>query len=380
MLVIAAGLLLRSFCELWRVDPGFRAAGTLKAEYQLPPTRYPVSFAAFPDFKEMHAFTAALLREAAAVPAVESAAIAGNHPLDPGFTNSFQVVGRESEARNWPEISVRRVTPGYFRTVGLALQDGRLLEERDGTREAPVLLLDEAAAERFFPGTASLGARIRLWGTERTVVGVVANERIHGLVEAAPPCVYLPLAQAPSFNGAGVLLLRTAGRDPLALAPSVRAMVRKVDPELAVFGIEPLSETLSRSVSTRRFTMLVVGLFAFLALALAAIGIHGVLSYGVALRTREIGLRMALGADAAGVVRLVIGEGLVLALAGLALGLAGALALTRVLATLLFGVSPTDPATFAAIALFLLLVAAAASGIPAWRAAHIDPVVALRSE
>jgi len=192
--------------------------------------------------------------------------------------------------------------------------------------------------------------------------------------------VYLPLAQAPSFNGAGVLLLRTSGRDPLALAPSVRAMVRKVDPELAVFGIEPLSETLSRSVSTRRFTMLVVGLFAFLALALAAIGIHGVLSYGVALRTREIGLRMALGADAAGVVRLVIGEGLVLALAGLALGLAGALALTRVLATLLFGVSPTDPATFAAIALFLLLVAAAASGIPAWRAAHIDPVVALRSE
>ncbi|MBP7571264.1 MAG: FtsX-like permease family protein, partial [Acidobacteria bacterium] len=169
-------------------------------------------------------------------------------------------------------------------------------------------------------------------------------------------------------------------RDPLALAPSVRAMVRKVDPELAVFGIEPLSETLSRSVSTRRYTMLVVGLFAFLALALAAIGIHGALSYGVALRTREIGLRMALGADAAGVVRLVIGEGLVLALAGLALGLAGALALTRVLATLLFGVSPTDPATFAAIALFLLLVAAAASGIPAWRAAHIDPVVALRSE
>jgi len=380
MLVIAAGLLLRSFWELWRVDPGFRAAGTLKAEYQLPPTRYPVSFAAFPDFKEMHAFTAALLREAAADPAVESAAIAGNHPLDPGFTNSFQVVGRESEARNWPEISVRRVTPGYFRTVGLALQDGRLLEERDGTREAPVLLVNEAAAERFFPGTASLGTRIRLWGTERTVVGVVANERIHGLVEAAPPCVYLPLAQAPSFNGAGVLLLRTAGRDPLALAPSVRAMVRKVDPELAVFGIEPLSETLSRSVSTRRFTMLVVGLFAFLALALAAIGIHGVLSYGVALRTREIGLRMALGADAAGVVRLVIGEGLVLALAGLALGLAGALALTRVLATLLFGVSPTDPATFAAIALFLLLVAAAASGIPAWRAAHIDPVVALRSE
>ena len=307
----------------------------------------------------MHAFTAAL-REAAADPAVESAAIAGNHPLDPGFTNSFQVVGRESEARNWPEISVRRVTPGYFRTVGLALQDGRLLEERDETREAPVLLLNEAAAERFFPGTASLGARIRLWGTERTVVGVVANERIHGLVEAAPPCVYLPLAQAPSFNGAGVLLLRTSGRDPLALAPSVRAMVRKVDPELAVFGIEPLSETLSRSVSTRRFT--VVGLFAFLALALAASGSGAELRRGAA----HPGNWPAHGARGRRGPRGAPGHrrGPLLALAGLALGLAGALALTRVLATLLFGVSPTDPATFAAIALFLLLVAAAASAFP----------------
>ena len=379
MLVIAAGLLLRSFWELWRVDPGFRVAGALKAEYQLPPTRYPVAFAAFPDFKEMHAFNAALLRAAAAHPAVESAAIAGNHPLDPGFTNSFQVVGREAEARGWPEISVRRVTPGYFRTVGLRLIDGRSLEEQDGTASAPVLLVNEAAAERFFAGTGPLGARVRFWGAERTVVGVVANERIHGLVEAAPPCVYLPLSQAPSFNGAGVLLLRTPG-DPLALASSVRAMVRGVDPQLAVFGVEPLAETLSRSVSTRRFTMLVVGLFAFLALALAAIGIHGVLSYAVALRTREIGLRMAHGADAATVVRLVLGEGVALALAGLALGLAGALALTRLLATMLFGVSPTDPATFAGIALILVLVAVAASGIPAWRATRIDPVEALRAE
>ncbi len=157
-------------------------------------------------------------------------------------------------------------------------------------------------------------------------------------------------------------------------------MVRKIDPELAVFGVEPLAETLSRSVSTRRFTLLVVGLFALVALALAAIGIHGVLSYGVARRTREIGLRMALGADAAGVVRLVVVEGLALALAGLALGLAGAVALTRVLSGLLFGVSPTDPLTYAAIALFLLLVAAGACCIPAWRAARIDPVAALRSE
>ncbi|HSK10911.1 MAG TPA: ABC transporter permease [Vicinamibacterales bacterium] len=379
MLVLAAGLLLRSFWQLWHVDPGFGVARTLKAEYQLPQTRYPVDFAAFPDFKEMHAFTAALLRSAAARPGVEAAAAAGNHPLDPGFTNSFVVVGREAEARAWPEISVRRVTPGYFATVGLARIRGRLLEDRDGTTDAPVLLVNEAAAARFFPAADPLGARVRFWGTARTVVGIVANERIHGLAQAPPPCVYLPLSQAPSVNGAGVLLVRTSG-DPAAMAASMRAIVRDVDPELAVFGVEPLAATLSRSVSTRRFTMMLVGTFALVALALAAIGIHGVLSYGVTLRTREIGVRMALGAGAGQVLRLVLREGAILALAGLALGLAGALALTRVLESLLFGVSPTDPATIAAISLVLMLVALAASGVPAWRATRIDPVVAMRGE
>ncbi|RPJ81006.1 MAG: FtsX-like permease family protein, partial [Acidobacteria bacterium] len=379
MLVLAAGLLLRSFWELWRVDPGFRVAHTIKAEYQLPRTRYPVDFALFPDFREMHAFTAALLRAAAAQPGVESVAVAGNHPLDPGFTNSFVVIGREAEARGWPEISVRRVTPGYFRTVGLPLVRGRLLAEADSTRAEPVLLVNETAAARFFPGSDPVGARIGFWGAARTVVGVVGNERIHGLTEAPPPCVYVPLSQAPSFNGAGVLLLRTRG-DAAAAASSLRTAVREADPSLAVFGIEPLTETLSRSVSTRRFTMLLIGLFALVALALAAVGIHGVLSYAVALRTREIGVRLALGAGAGRLVRQVVREGMVLAVSGLALGLAGALALTRVLATILFGVSPTDPFTFATVSLFLVLVALAACAVPAWRAARIDPVVALRAE
>ena len=379
VLVVGAALLIASFWRLRQVDPGFRPEGVLKLEYQLPPTRYPASFDVWPNFKEMHAFTGALLGRVSVLPGVESVTVAGNHPLDPGFTNSFVVVGREGEAAGWPEISVRRVTPGYFRTVGLPLVRGRLIRDSDATSAAPVLVINEAAARRFFPGADPLGAQIKFWGAARTVVGVVANERFHGLAEAPPPGIYLPLAQAPSINGAGVLLVRTAG-DPIALAASVRSALRHLDPALAVFGLETLDETVSRSVSERRFTMLLLGLFAALALVLAAVGIHGVLSYGVARRTHEIGVRMALGAQPARVVQLVLREGMILAVAGLAIGLAGALALSRLLASLLFGVGPTDPPTFVAVSLLLLAVALAASYIPARRATKVDPVVALRAQ
>jgi predicted permease len=316
---------------------------------------------------------------ATTLPGVESAAVAGNHPLDPGFTNSFVVLGREAEARSCPEISVRRVTPGYFHTVGLTLIRGRLLQDSDTTSAAPVLLVNEAAAQRFFPGQDPIGARIGFWGAARTIVGVVANERFHGLSETAPIAAYAPLAQAPSANGSGVLLVRTSG-DPSALGSAVRGAIHDVDPSLAIFGVEPLEHTVARSVSQRRFTMLLVGLFAGIALALAAVGVHGVLSYGVVQRTREIGIRMALGARPTRVLRLVVGDGLVLTVAGLAIGLAGSAALTRLLTSLLFGVTATDPATFVAVAAFLTLVALVASYLPARRATKIDPAVALRTE
>jgi putative ABC transport system permease protein len=379
VLVVGAGLLLKSFWQLRQVDPGFHAAGVLKAEYQLPPGRYPADFAVWPNFKEMHAFTLALLRRVGALPGVESVAVAGNHPLDPGFTNSFEVVGREAEAKTWPEISIRRVTPGYFRTVGLSLVRGRLLQDSDATSAPAVLLLNQAAARLFFSGREPLGAQIRFWGAARTIVGVVANERFHGLAAASPPGLYVPLAQAPSASGAGVLLVR-ANRDPILLTSPIRAAVRELDPGLAIFGIEPLEETLSRSLSERRFTVLLLGLFAALALVLAAVGMHGVLSYTVAQRTREIGVRVALGARPWRVVRLVLVEGLALAAAGLAIGLAGALALTRLLASLLYGTTPTDPMTFVGVTLFLAVVALAATYIPARRATRVDPVVALRTE
>ena len=379
MLVVGGSLLMRSFWRLQQVDPGFRAAGVLKAEFQLPATRYPVAFSRWPNFTEIHAFNEAVLQRVRSLPGVQSAALAGNHPLDPGFTNSFVVVGREAEARNWPEISVRRVTPGYFPTVGLSLVHGRLLQESDTTTAAPVVVLNVAAARRFFPGRNPEGARIRFWGAARTVVGVVQDERFQGIAAPAPIAAYAPLAQVPSTNGAGVLLVRTAG-DPSALAQAVRAAINERDPELAVFAVEPLDRTMARSVSERRFTMLLLGLLAGVALVLAAIGVHGVLSYGVSQRTREIGIRLALGARPQAVRRSVLREGLTIAGGGLALGLGGAYVVAPLFRNLLFGVAPGDPVTFAGVAVFLGVVATAASYFPARRATQIDPVVSLRAE
>ncbi len=191
--------------------------------------------------------------------------------------------------------------------------------------------------------------------------------------------MYAPLDQAPSANGSGALLVRTS-TDPSTLVSSVRGAIREQDPALAVFGLEPFGETVSRSIAERRFTMMVLGLLAFVALFLAAIGVHGVLSYSVAQRTREIGIRLALGAQPSGVLRLVVAQGMWLALTGAALGLAAAFVLTRSMGTLLFAVEPTDPITFALVPIGLALVAFAASYFPARRATRVDPVAALRGE
>jgi putative ABC transport system permease protein len=377
VLVCGAALLIRSFWRVHQVDPGFRAAGVLKLEYQLPPSRYPSNFQRWPDFVEQHAFVRSLLDRARALPGVTAAAIAGNHPLDPGFTNSFVIVGREAEARTWPEISIRRVTAGYFQTVGVPLLRGRLLQESDTTQGAAVVLINEAAAQRFFPSSDPIGARMRFWGTSRTIVGIVGNERVHGLIAAAPIAAYTPLSQTPSATGA--LLLRTT-LDPRSLAAAGERVIHELDPGLAIFGVEPLQQTLARSVSQRRFSMLLLGTFAALALLLAAVGMHALLTYTVAQRTKEIGIRMALGARHRTVLAMFVREGLTITAAGLGLGLAGALIATRLLRTLLFGITPTDPLAFAAVVGVLLTVALAATIVPAYRAARIDPLRALRSE
>jgi predicted permease len=380
VLVVGAGLLIRSVWNLQAIDPGFRAAGVVKAEVTLPRTRYPVSFAVWPDFKQFHAFTTALEQRAASLPGVASVAVAGNHPLDPGFTNSFAIVGREAESGAFPEISVRRVTPGYFETVGLAVTSGRALDATDTTAGAPVLLINDAAAARFFPDRSPIGHAIGLWGANRRIVGTVADERFQGLTGDRPLAVYLPLGQAPSTNGQAVLLVRTERSDPAALGPSLARAVRDVDPQLAVFGIETLDQTKARSIAEERFTMLLLGLFAALALGLAAVGIHGVLSYSVTERAREIGIRLALGAHPARLRRSVVAQGLALAATGLVIGAVGALLLTRALQSLLHGVTPADPLTFGAVVCVLAAVAALASYLPARRVTRVDPKAVLRVE
>lgn len=375
VLVVSAGLLIRSFWALQAVDTGFRASGVVKAEYQLPASRYPVTMRTFPDFPAAHAFTARLIESARQLPEIEHAAVAGNHPLDPGFTNSFAVVGRRDEAL--PEISVRRVTPGYFDTVGLGLTRGRTFTEMDGTSSPAVALINEAAAARLFPETDPLGQQLRMWGSNRTIVGVVGNERFQGIAEPAPIALYLPLSQAPSTTGAGVLLLRGAG-DVETLSAAAQRLVRSIDPNLAVFGVEPLDHTVARAMGEERFIMWLLALFAGLALVLAAIGVHGVLSYSVARRTQEIGIRIALGATPPALRRQVVGEALMLTVAGMTVGLLGALALSVLMRHLLFGVSAVDPLTYVAVCLVLLSVAWLASAIPAYRATTVDPVEAMR--
>jgi len=375
-LVIGATLLVRSFSEVLGVDTGFRTAGVVKAEYQLPASRYPFEFSRWPNLPEIQDFTTRLLRRASELPGVEAAAVSGAHPLDPGFTNSFQIVGREAESRNFPEISVRTVTPGYFAVTRLPLHSGRLLADGDTGTAARVLVINQAAASRFFASREPVGAGIRFWGITWTVIGVVGNEKFQGVTEADPIAAYAPFAQAPT-RGTSVLMVRTTG-NPATLGPALAGIVREMDPALAVYGVETLDQTLLRSVGERRFAMILLTLFAGLALVLAVVGVHGVLSYGVAERRRELGIRVALGAATRQITWLVVGEGLIVGVIGIGAGLAGALVMTRALSSMLFGITSTDAVTYIVVAGALTLVSLASTWLPARRAARVDPSQLLR--
>jgi putative ABC transport system permease protein len=375
VLTSSAGLLAKSFWQLRATDPGFQTTGLLKAEYVLPPSRYPVAGQPIPVSTAIVAFNQRLEQRLRALPGVRSVAFAANHPLDGGFASSFSLPGREAEARSWPEISIRRVSPRYFETLGVPVVAGRAIGDLDAAHRRVVI--NQTVADRFFAGQDPVGQAMTFWGSSWSIVGVVGNERFQGVAKAPPIAVYLHLDTMAS--SAESIVVRTGG-DPGTLAASVRGIIREMDPQLVVFGLEPLENTLAQSLGEERFLMALLGVFAALALTLAAVGIHGVLSSTVAQRRREIGIRMALGANARRVLVAVVSQGVALAGVGLMVGFAFAFAARGLLAGLLHGVTPTDVTTLLVVVGVLGAVAATSVWLPARQAARVDPLVALRPE
>jgi putative ABC transport system permease protein len=376
VLLIGAGLLVRSFTTVAGIDPGFTAEQVLKAEFQLPDTRYPRDFSRYPDWPEVQQFYGRVLADVGSVPGVVAAALAAHHPLHIGFTNSFTIPGRPQDSGGQPEIRVRAVSAGYLDAVGARLVAGRGIEDGDHATAAAVALLNEAAAALHFPDEDALGRSITFWGTERRIVGIVADERIAGLAEPAPAAVYTPLPQTPMHTG--VLLIRTA-LPPLSVAGDVRRVLARVDPELALFAIEPLDRTLAASIARERLLATLFATFAAAALLLGLAGVYGLVAYLFAQRVHELGIRSALGATPTQLRAIFMKEGMVLALAGTGAGLFISLLASRGLAALLFGVDPTDPFTWTIAVLLLLAIAALASWLPARRAGRSSPLTALNT-
>jgi putative ABC transport system permease protein len=378
VLLVGACLLLKSFYLLLRVNPGFNPQNVLTAPLILPQAKY--SEAAQSDRFYTH-----LLEELRRMPGVRSAAAVNNLPLgDSNSDTGLLIEGQPlPQPDRVPTAWYTPVTPDYFQTMGIPLLRGRVLDKRDHAEAPLAIVINESMAKKYWPNEDPVGRRV---GTNRRsaqgptwweVAGVVGNVRAFGLDRDEPPSFYFAHAQRPARRMN--LVIRTEG-DPLALAPSLRNAVWALDRDLTIPRITTLETLVGDSLAGRRFTMALLGTFAGLALVLAAVGIYGVMAYTVTQRTHEIGIRMALGAQRADVLRMVVGQGIRLAGIGVAIGMVGALALSRFLETLVFHVSPRDLATFTVVPLTLAAVALLASWIPAHRAMRVDPVVALRFE
>jgi len=323
-----------------------------------------------------------LIEKVAALPGVQAAGAAMVTPLSGNdFVLGFMIEGRPPyPAGGEPDTNYYSVTPGYFKAMGIPLLRGRLFTERDTKDATRVVVINETMAKRFFPGEDPIGKRLHVTMGPllyREIVGIVGDVKHYSLDQETKAQTYEPYAQQP-FSGM-TLVARTSG-DPAGLSAAIRGEVVKIDKELPISNVKTLEQYLSTSIAQQRFSVLLLGIFAAVAMALACVGIYGVLSYSVAQRRREIGVRMALGAARRDVLRLVVGHAMFLTLIGVAIGLGAAFALTRVMSTLLFGVSATDPMTFGLIALLLVAVALLAALVPARRATKVDPMVALRCE
>ena len=381
VLATGAGLLLVSLQNLRRVDPGFRPDGLLTAELQLPKATYPEPRRRedFYDWPEVLRFCDAILPRLSALPGASAASLAVNHPLKAGWTSQIEIEGRPQKPGARDEVYIRPVAPGYFRTIGSPLRRGRDFDSRDRRGAPEVLVVNEAFARRYFGKGDPVGRTVRFWDRPRQIIGVVGNVRFRGPAEEASPAVYPTLLQVP-MSSLSLVVRAPAGREAASLAPALHAALREVDPDVALFNVRTAEALLSDSVGSPRFRAILLSLFGGVALLLSAVGLYGLLSYSVARRTREIGIRAALGAQRAELARMIVAEGMGRFLVGLAAGTAASLAASRVLATLLFEVRPGDLRVSIAVAAALATASFAACALPARRATNVDPATALRTE
>src|SRR5262249_55814882 len=389
MLLVGAGLMIKSFVRLQEVDPGFEPESVLTAEIGLPRAKYA-------DGQKVAAFHDQLLERLATLPGVAAAGLGSSLPLSgTNADTSFFIDGQPKlEPRDRPHTHPRTISPDYFRAMGMRMVEGRVLTEQDHAQAPRVAIINETMARRFWPANTALGKHIALdfetmkffpdrppqfdlaMGM-REIVGVVRDVRHEGLETEPQPEMYIPDRQLPERE---MNLVIRASVDPVSLAAAVRGAVSAIDQDQPVTNIKPMVKLFTDSVAKPRFNYLLFTIFAGVALLLSITGVYGVMSYAVAARTREMGIRLALGARGADLLKLVIRQGMKPVMAGVALGLAGAYGLTRLMATLLFDVSATDPAIFAGVAALLATIALLACYLPARRATKVDPVIALRHE
>ena len=376
VLLIGSGLLLKSFVLVSRVDLGFTPDRVVAIDLNLPQARYPTA-------RQRLAFFAELRQRVERLPAVRSVAF-GRLPLRGHWTSVFETAENPvlDPAAAGAGADFQMVSAAYFDTLQIPLIAGRAFTEDDRDGKEPVVIVNAALARQRYPRGDALGHRIRRRGAAawRTIVGIVAPVHLYGQAQDVDPQVYLPAAQTDSYPMAIASLAVRARQDPLSLVRAVQREVWAIDKDQPVTRVQTLRELVSDSLAQRRFQMALLLLFAGLALTLALVGIYGVISYSVELRTAEIGVRVALGAQRRDVFAMVIRQGLLLAGIGLAAGIPGALATSRLLRSLLFRVEPFDPATFAILAALALAAALLACWLPARRAAGIDPMTALRDE
>jgi predicted permease len=374
LLLIGAGLLVRSFSRLLRVDPGFDPQNVLTMNVSLPTVKYSVP-------QKQVAFFDELVRRVSALPGVRSAAISAALPLVPKRITPVLPEGQpEVPLAERPFIIIEAINPSWFRTLRVPLQAGREFTDADNADAPKVVIVNEALARRYWPGQNPIGKHIAMGRqTPAEVVGVAANVKNRGLALDPQIQLYFPFSQLPWGNMN--LLVRTAA-DPHAMVSSVRAQIAAIDSDQPVTAIQTIDELMDGSRASPRFTLLVLAAFSVAALVLTIVGIYGVLAYTVAQRRQEMGIRLALGAEKSDIVRLVVGQGLMLAVAGIVIGLLGALALSWIMASMLsgvlYGVGARDLTTFAVAPLVFLVIALFASYLPARRATQVDPNEALR--